>query len=160
MDLASKRGRQTQANPKQGARQSSQNRSTSPLRPCIFFIMAPAPTFKKPDSALVLLGHGSTVNPDSSAPTLLHADEIKRRGLFAEVVCAFWKEEPSYRQVLDMVESPESTSSPISSAKAISPRRSSPANSASMAPSQTSLPAPASPRARSSTATPSAITPI
>ena len=24
-----------------------------------------------------------------------------------EVVCAFWKEEPSFRQVLDMVESPE-----------------------------------------------------
>jgi sirohydrochlorin cobaltochelatase len=66
-----------------------------------------APIFKKPDSALILLGHGSTVNPDSSAPTLLHADEIKRRRLFAEVVCAFWKEEPSYRQVLDMVESPE-----------------------------------------------------
>jgi sirohydrochlorin cobaltochelatase len=66
-----------------------------------------APILKKPESALILLGHGSTVNPDSSAPTLLHADEIKRRGLFAEVVCAFWKEEPSYRQVLDMVESPE-----------------------------------------------------
>jgi sirohydrochlorin cobaltochelatase len=62
---------------------------------------------QKPGSALVLLGHGSTVNPDSSAPTLLHADEIKRRGLFAEVVCGFWKEEPSFRQVLDMVESPE-----------------------------------------------------
>jgi sirohydrochlorin cobaltochelatase len=69
--------------------------------------MAPPVTFNKPGSALVLLGHGSTVNPDSSAPTLLHADEIKRRGLFAEVVCAFWKEEPSYRQVLDMIESPE-----------------------------------------------------
>jgi len=63
--------------------------------------------FQKPGSALVLLGHGSTVNPDSSAPTLLHADEIKRRGIFAEVVCAFWKEEPSFRQVLAMVESPD-----------------------------------------------------
>ena len=69
--------------------------------------MSPAPTLAKPDSALVLLGHGSTVNPDSSAPTLLHADSIKRRGLFGEVVCAFWKEEPSYRQVLNMVDSPE-----------------------------------------------------
>jgi len=62
---------------------------------------------EKPDSALILLGHGSTVNPDSSAPTLLHADTIRSRGLFREVVCAFWKEEPSFRQVLDMVESPE-----------------------------------------------------
>ena len=62
---------------------------------------------QKPESALILLGHGSTVNPDSSGPTLVHADEIRRRGLFAEVACAFWKEEPSFRQVLNMVESPE-----------------------------------------------------
>jgi len=59
----------------------------------------------KPDSALIIIGHGSTVNPDSSAPTLAHADEIRRRGLFGEVVCAFWKEEPSMRQVFHMVES-------------------------------------------------------
>jgi sirohydrochlorin cobaltochelatase len=72
--------------------------------------MAPAqPTqpIRKPDTALVLLGHGSTVNPDSSTPTFRHAAEIKRRAVFADVVCAFWKEEPSYRQVLDMVEYPE-----------------------------------------------------
>ena len=61
----------------------------------------------KPDSALVILGHGSTVNPDSSAPTFQHADAIKRRGAFGEVACAFWKEEPGFRQVLTMVESPE-----------------------------------------------------
>ena len=59
----------------------------------------------KPHSALIIIGHGSTVNPDSSTPTLAHADEIKRRGLFAEVVCAFWKEEPSMRQVFYTVES-------------------------------------------------------
>jgi sirohydrochlorin cobaltochelatase len=61
----------------------------------------------KPHSALILLGHGSTVNPDSSAPTLLHADEIKRQRAFGEVACAFWKEEPSFRQVLYTVESPD-----------------------------------------------------
>jgi len=37
------------------------------------------------------------VNPDSSAPTLAHAAEIRRREIFAEVQCAFWKEEPSLR---------------------------------------------------------------
>lgn len=62
---------------------------------------------QKPDSALILLGHGSTVNPDSSTPTFRHADEIKRRGLFGEVVCGFWKEEPGFRQVLNRVESPD-----------------------------------------------------
>ena len=50
---------------------------------------------QKPDSALVIVGHGSTVNPDSSAPTYEHAEAIARRGAFGEVHCAFWKEEPS-----------------------------------------------------------------
>jgi sirohydrochlorin cobaltochelatase len=52
---------------------------------------------RKADSALLIVGHGSTVNPDSSAPTLSHAAEIRRRNIFAEVQCAFWKEEPSLR---------------------------------------------------------------
>jgi sirohydrochlorin cobaltochelatase len=51
----------------------------------------------RPDRALLIAGHGSTVNSDSSAPTLRHAAEIRRRGIFAEVACAFWKEEPSFR---------------------------------------------------------------
>ena len=51
-------------------------------------------------SALLIVGHGSTVNPDSSAPTLAHAAEIRRRNIFADVQCAFWKEEPSLRDAL------------------------------------------------------------
>jgi sirohydrochlorin cobaltochelatase len=56
-------------------------------------------------SALILVGHGSTVNPDSSTPTLEHAREIRKRGLFDEVACCFWKEQPSLRDVLRTVES-------------------------------------------------------
>lgn len=52
------------------------------------------------NSALLIVGHGSTVNPDSSAPTLAHAAEIRRRKVFAEIGCAFWKEEPSLRDAL------------------------------------------------------------
>ncbi len=48
-------------------------------------------------SALLIVAHGSTVNPDSSAPTLAHAAEIRHRKIFADVECAFWKEEPSLR---------------------------------------------------------------
>jgi sirohydrochlorin cobaltochelatase len=59
----------------------------------------------KPESALIIIGHGSTVNPDSSAPTLDHAQVILEKGCFREVHCAFWKEEPSLRQVLHMVDS-------------------------------------------------------
>src|SRR5437868_13510566 len=48
-------------------------------------------------SALLIVAHGSTVNPDSSAPTWTHAREIQRRNVFADVQCALWKEEPSLR---------------------------------------------------------------
>src|SRR5438309_503876 len=51
----------------------------------------------RPDVGLLIVGHGSTVNPDSSTPTWSHAREIRRRGIFADVQCAFWKEEPSLR---------------------------------------------------------------
>lgn len=59
------------------------------------------------NSALVLVGHGSTVNPDSSAPTQAHARTIREQGVFREVHSCFWKEEPSLREVLRMVESDE-----------------------------------------------------
>jgi sirohydrochlorin cobaltochelatase len=52
------------------------------------------------NSALLIVAHGSTVNPDSSAPTLAHAAEIRRRKIFADVECAFWKEEPSLRDAI------------------------------------------------------------
>jgi sirohydrochlorin cobaltochelatase len=55
---------------------------------------------EKTDSALLIVGHGSTVNPDSSAPTLAHAAEIRRRNIFGDVQCAFWKEEPSLRDAI------------------------------------------------------------
>jgi sirohydrochlorin cobaltochelatase len=59
------------------------------------------------DSALLIVAHGSTVNPDSSAPTLAHAAEIRRRKVFANVGCAFWKEEPSLRDAIFLFD-PES----------------------------------------------------
>src|SRR6266852_9725091 len=54
----------------------------------------------KRNAALLIVGHGSTINPDSSAPTLAHAAEIRRREVFVDVECAFWKEEPSLRDAL------------------------------------------------------------
>lgn len=61
----------------------------------------------RPDSALIIVGHGSTVNPDSNTPTWDHAEAIARRGVFGEVACAFWKEEPSLRQVLHTIDRDE-----------------------------------------------------
>lgn len=65
------------------------------------------PIVPKPDSALLIVGHGSTENPDSSTPYFDHADEIRNRKLFAEVHCCFWKEEPSMREALYMIDAPE-----------------------------------------------------
>jgi sirohydrochlorin cobaltochelatase len=54
----------------------------------------------KDHAALLIVGHGSTVNPSSSAPTLMHAATIRARAIFADVACCFWKEEPSLRDAL------------------------------------------------------------
>ncbi|MFK7851223.1 MAG: CbiX/SirB N-terminal domain-containing protein [Akkermansiaceae bacterium] len=65
------------------------------------------PFTPKPNSALLIVGHGSTENPDSSTPYFDHAREIRKRNLFAEVHVCFWKEEPSMREALFMIDSPE-----------------------------------------------------
>src|SRR2546428_5128975 len=52
------------------------------------------------DAALVLVGHGSTLNAESSAPIYQHADELRRREIFAQVLECFWKLEPGIAGVL------------------------------------------------------------
>ena len=58
------------------------------------------------DAALVLAGHGSTLNADSSAPVYQHAEELRRRGIFAQVAECFWKLEPTFAAVLRGVVAP------------------------------------------------------
>jgi sirohydrochlorin cobaltochelatase len=57
--------------------------------------------------ALVIVAHGSHLNPDSSTPTYDHADTVRAVGAFDEVKTGFWKEEPHLREVLRTVESDE-----------------------------------------------------
>jgi len=52
------------------------------------------------DATLILIGHGSTLNAESAAPTYQHADELRRRGIFADVLEAFWKQEPCIAGIL------------------------------------------------------------
>jgi len=66
----------------------------------------PVPNDDFHDAALVLVGHGSTLNAESSAPTYQHADELRRRKLFGQVVECFWKLEPSIGGVLRGVYAP------------------------------------------------------
>ena len=60
----------------------------------------------KPDAALLIVGHGSTQNPDSSPPTHQHAESIRARGIFGEVACAFWKEQPGLREAAWLFDKP------------------------------------------------------
>ena len=58
-------------------------------------------------SALLIIGHGSTENPDSATPYFDHAAAVREKGIFREVHLAFWKEEPSLREVLYQIDALE-----------------------------------------------------
>jgi sirohydrochlorin cobaltochelatase len=55
------------------------------------------------DATLLLLGHGSSTNRESSQPTHRRAEAIRQQGLFADVVTAFWKEAPYFSEILKTV---------------------------------------------------------
>lgn len=61
----------------------------------------------RPDAALLIVGHGSTVNPDSGTPTRLLANLIRTRRLFGAVAAGFWKEAPGLRDALRALAQPE-----------------------------------------------------
>lgn len=67
----------------------------------------PSPSFPKPRSALLIIAHGSGVNPASSKPTRDLAAKLRDSGMFGEVACGFWKEEPGLRAALDSLTMPE-----------------------------------------------------
>jgi sirohydrochlorin cobaltochelatase len=58
------------------------------------------------DAALLLVGHGSTRNRDSAAPTYQHAAELRRRRIFGQVLEGFYKQEPTLAGVLARIELP------------------------------------------------------
>src|SRR5260370_38429347 len=53
-----------------------------------------------PDAAVVLLGHGTTLDKQSAAPVYFHAAELRRRAIFKDVQEAFWKQDPRIGDVL------------------------------------------------------------
>ena len=63
--------------------------------------------------ALVLAGHGSHLDPNSSRPVHAHAARIREMGVFDEVAAVFWKEEPPFSRLLDVVEADEVTVVPV-----------------------------------------------
>jgi sirohydrochlorin cobaltochelatase len=58
------------------------------------------------DATLLVLGHGTELNAGSALPVNQHVTELRRRGLFASVQGAFWKQEPLIKDVLAAVSAP------------------------------------------------------
>jgi sirohydrochlorin cobaltochelatase len=58
------------------------------------------------DAALVLIGHGSSVNADSGAAVFQHAAELRGRNIFVEVREGFWKQEPRLLDVIQQLAAP------------------------------------------------------
>jgi sirohydrochlorin cobaltochelatase len=58
------------------------------------------------DAALILFGHGSTLNSGSGAPIVQNAVELRRRKIFGQVHEAYWKQEPHLEAVLAGVRAP------------------------------------------------------
>jgi sirohydrochlorin cobaltochelatase len=61
----------------------------------------------RPGTALLLVGHGATTNPDSSTPTRKLTELIGTMGIFDEVRCCFWKEKPHLHDALRGLKSSE-----------------------------------------------------
>lgn len=56
------------------------------------------------ETTLLILGHGSSKHPDSSASVRRHTEILARKGCFADVRCAFLKEDPLIDDCLDGLE--------------------------------------------------------
>ena len=65
------------------------------------------------DDALVVFGHGSTINDGSAAPVHQHAAELRRRNIFAEVREAFWKQEPKLVGTVEGIPQPRIFLAPL-----------------------------------------------
>lgn len=63
--------------------------------------------------ALVVLGHGTEWNENSSVPVQQHAAELRRRKIFAGVHEAFWKQEPQIKKVLAEISAPRIFIAPL-----------------------------------------------
>ncbi len=63
--------------------------------------------------ALVVFGHGTDLNENSSAPVRQHAAELRRRNIFGGVHEAYWKQEPQIKKVLAEISAPRIFIAPL-----------------------------------------------
>ena len=65
------------------------------------------------DATLVVLGHGTTLNDGSAVPVFQHSAELRKRGIFAAVREAFWKQDPQIKAVLAEIKTPRVFVAPL-----------------------------------------------
>jgi sirohydrochlorin cobaltochelatase len=68
-------------------------------------------------TAIVLAGHGSHISPRTAGLVWEHVDGLRALGLVDEVTAAFWKEAPSFHQVLRSLAATDVTVVPLFTAQ-------------------------------------------
>ncbi len=68
-------------------------------------------------TALVLAGHGSHLSPETAAVVWQQVDALRALNVADEVAAAFWKEPPSFHQVIGLLEADDVTVVPLFTAQ-------------------------------------------
>ncbi|MCC6805248.1 MAG: cobalamin biosynthesis protein CbiX, partial [Anaerolineae bacterium] len=70
-----------------------------------------------PETAVVLVGHGSHISPETAGVVWEQVDRLRGLGVADEVTAAFWKEMPSFHQVIDTLAAADVTIVPLFTAQ-------------------------------------------
>lgn len=68
-------------------------------------------------TAIILAGHGSHITPETAGVVWSHVDRLRAMRVADEVTAAFWKEAPSFHQVLGTLEANDVTVVPLFTAQ-------------------------------------------
>jgi sirohydrochlorin cobaltochelatase len=70
-----------------------------------------------PRTALILAGHGSHISPETAGIVWQQVDKLRQRHAADEITAAFWKEAPSFHQVLSTLTADDITIVPLFTAQ-------------------------------------------
>ncbi len=70
-----------------------------------------------PGTALILAGHGSHLSPETAGVVWEQVDKLRALGVADEVTAAFWKETPSFHNVIDTLAADDVTILPLFTAQ-------------------------------------------
>jgi sirohydrochlorin cobaltochelatase len=70
-----------------------------------------------PKNALILLGHGSHISPNTAGVVWDAVDRLRERGIADEITASFWKEQPSFHTVLKGITATDITLVPLFTAQ-------------------------------------------